>query len=253
MLLSALFAVAIAIAVAALCMRRWSGRTQQRDEAWETLASKTPWHDTPFDTQALVRLPEAAQRYFRFAILPGTPLRPVAVVATRSRSGRTVWDSHTLLAVPHGMQERGRWAGGLLSRLRTLEGDRASGGVQLLFVLPLGDGSPPDASALLVRSLLRAALWTPAALLRDEVRWTGVSDNAARAELSAGSLTASVEITVGEGGRLVSAAAGGTVATTADFMDIAGYRVPRTLVVGDERIEVAGLRYAQAWAGSPHS
>lgn len=245
--------VLLTLAAAAVGVRRACLRARLRDEAWETLASKTPWHDVPFDTDAVARLPDAAQRYFRFAIQPGTPLRPVAVVATRSRGGSPIRDSHMLLAVPHGMQERSLRAGWLLSRLRHLEGDRASGGAWLLFVLPLSGGALPDAGALLTRSLLRAALWTPAALLRDGVRWTGISLDAARAEMSVGGLTACIEIMVDGDGRLVSAVAGGAVAKVGDFLDIAGYRVPRTVVLGDERIEVGGLRYLPAWAGSPHS
>lgn len=70
-LILALFAVAL---VALLGLRLLDWRAEQ--EEWARLKGFQPDNPLPYDPEMVAELPEPVQRYFNFAIAPGTPCIP---------------------------------------------------------------------------------------------------------------------------------------------------------------------------------
>ncbi len=59
---------------------RWTDKRADQ-AAWASLASHQPSAPATFDLSMIAELPDPAQRFFRFAITPGTPLYTVAEIS----------------------------------------------------------------------------------------------------------------------------------------------------------------------------
>jgi hypothetical protein len=78
-LILALAALTAALIVG-LAAWRWSDKSADR-AVWASLASQQLSAPATFDLSMIAELPEAAQRFLRFAIRPGTPLYTVAEIS----------------------------------------------------------------------------------------------------------------------------------------------------------------------------
>lgn len=183
--------------------------------AWRRLVAVQPSSPRTFDTDAVADLPEPAQRFFRFAIEPGAPLRKVACIrmqgeialGNRDKPNYQSMRALQISAAPVGFVWRvsaGRWL-----RLAGSDGamDEVSWSRFWLFgLIPIGraGGSADHLRSAFGRCLAEALFWTPAALLPGEgVGWEQVGVDTARVTVSRDSLQQSVDIEVDPEGRPV--------------------------------------------------
>lgn len=161
-------------------------------------------------------LPDPAQRFFRFAIRPGTPLFTVAEISmagdfslgSKAEPNYMPMHAEQILAAPHGFIWKVR-AGKVLS-ISGSDGaeDGASWSRFWLFgVVPVAraGGNPDHARAAFGRYVAEAVFWTPAALLpRDDVRWEAIDDKTVRVIMTYRGMEQAVDLSVDPAGRLTS-------------------------------------------------
>lgn len=208
----AVLALAIACAVAALALLRRSDRRTDAAIRARLLARQPP-APPPFDPAMLAGLPEPAQRFFRFAIAPGTPLRTVAEITMAGDFGlgtkaapkyqpMTAWQVHALpdgfvwqmssgsIAGSDGLSPEGSW-----TRFR------------LFGLIPVArQGFTDDhRRSAFARAVAEAVFWTPAAVLPGPgITWDAVGPDAARVTVRHGDLTQEVTLTLAPDGRPLS-------------------------------------------------
>lgn len=194
--------------VAALGAWRFMDKRAERAVA-AALHDTQPANPPLFDAAMLDGLPEPAQRYFRFAIAPGTPLFTVADITMEGRlslgsADNPNWMPMTarqVLGAPDGFlwQPRTSFVG-----LSMRGSDAALRGTSwtrfwlagLLPVVRAGDNADYARSAF-GRYVGEAMFWTPAALLPGEgVAWEPLGDDSAQVTLSAFGMKQSVELHV---------------------------------------------------------
>lgn len=189
--------------------------TDQRDAAaaWETLAALAQRDPAAFDLAMIEGLPEPAQRYFRFAIAPGTPLKRVALIEMTGRFGLGDKAEHQfypmrarqILAPPHGFVWAPRIGAGMMrmSGSDALVEGRAWTRFWLLGTIPLvRTAGTRDLARSAAGRLIGEAFWAPATLLPGEgVQWEPVNNDTARAVFSIDGERHAVDLTVGPDGR----------------------------------------------------
>ncbi len=234
--------------------------TQALRRTWQSLLHAGQDPRTGFDPASVDALPDAARRFFRFSIGPGTPLRSVAEVCMRGEIGlgsKTTPNylpmrAREILAPPHGFI----WevaAGQGLMRLSGSDGATTESSwsrFRMLGILPVvrAGGSEDHRRAAFGRLVGEAVFWVPAALLPGTgIRWTGVDADTARVTVDFAGLSQSVDISVAADGRVVSVVLprwsdanpdktfrlqpfGGTLS---DFATFDGYRVPTRVEAGN--------------------
>lgn len=206
---------ATGLAAAAIGAWRWQRDTARVVEAMDTAAAARGGDDTPFDPASVDSLPDPVRRYFRWAIAPGTrPVRRVEIrqegdFAMRPGSWTTftatqhvtttprafVWSASMPMAVVVPVHVRDAYRGGQGSML-----------AKILGWAPVADAhdTPEMANGALLRWLAEAA-WYPTALLPSAgVTWTAVDDSTARATLTDGATTVSLDITFGADGGIAA-------------------------------------------------
>ena len=158
-------------------------------------------------------LPEPAQRYFRFAIKPGTLLQTVAEISmqgelglgSRAEPNYLPMHAEQLLSFPQGFVWR-LSADGFVS----VSGSDAAGNGKswsrfwAFGILPVARaGSNKDhLRSAFGRYLAEAVFWTPAALLKgDGVRWIEIDESTVRVTATYFGLEQSVDLSVDAGGR----------------------------------------------------
>lgn len=193
---------------AALAEWRWRERTA---EAAGRLARGAPsGPPAAFSAAAIDGLPAPVQRYFRAALREGQPMVRRARIAQRGEfllrptpdGWRPFTATHHAAAGPPGFvwDARIRMAPGVavLVRDALIDGTgsmRASVGG--LITLTAVEGTPGMAAGALHRYLAEAA-WFPTALLPSRgVAWTPIDGSSARATLTAGSTTVSLDVHFG--------------------------------------------------------
>lgn len=244
-----LSAALLALGVLALLDRR----AQRRE--WARLAAHQPAQPEPFSEAMLHGLPEPAQRYFRFVIRPGTPLRPVVELAMRGQFGLgtraapryQAMQARQILAAPHGFVWAMRTRGGLpLSGSDSGQWTR----FRLFGLLPVArlGGSADHALSAYGRQAAEAVFWTPAAVLPGPgVAWETLDADTARVTLTRGALSQAVDVHVDAEGRPRRVSFqrwsnanpqrvyrrqpfGGWLA---DFREVDGYRLPFRVEAGN--------------------
>lgn len=176
---------------------------------WERLVALQPVEPARYSPDMVEDLPEAARRYFNFAIRPGTPLLTVAEIdmtgqfslGTKEAPNYQPMKARQILAAPHGFV----WA------MRTTGLVPVSGSdsgrwtrFRILGLIPVArqGGDADHTRSAFGRFVSEAVFWTPAALLPGPgVTWEEVDGTTARVTIRQEGLAQSVDITVDPEGR----------------------------------------------------
>lgn len=237
----------IALALVGLALLLFLDRRAELAE-WDRLASLQPDMPEAFSEEMVAGLPDPARRYFEFAIQPGTPLLPVAVIEMTGQFGLGtredpryqpmaarqilappegfVWSMHSTGGMPVSGSDSGTW-----TRFRILG----------LVPVARAGGGPDHTRSAFARTVAEAAIWAPAALLPGpDVTWSEVDAITARVTVRHGTLSQAVDVTVDDDGRPLQVFLqrwsnantdktwrlqpfGGVMS---DFRDVGGYRLP---------------------------
>jgi len=221
----------------------------------ERLIALQPVAPEPFDPRMVADLPEPARRYFLYAILPGTPILPVAEIEMRGRFSLGSKDApnyqpmeaRQILAAPEGFVWEMRTRGGM-----PVSGSDSGSWTRfrIFGVIPVArlGGDPDHTRSAFGRYVGEAAIWSPAVLLPGPgVTWEAVDENTARVTVTHGDLEQAVDVTVDAEGRPVevifqrwSNANPDKVhrlqpfgAVMSDFREVGGYRLPFRVEAGN--------------------
>jgi hypothetical protein len=208
-----MIAGALVVLVAALQLWRWTDM-RAADAAWERLAAARADLPVRFDAAMIAGLPEPAQRFLRFTILPGSRLGTAVEIRMGGQLSLGTKDdpryqpmrAHQILVPAHGLVWR-LDAGRSLMRVvgsDGMEADRSWVRFWWMGVAPVvrAGGNPDHLRAAFGRVVAEAAFWAPAALLpQNGVAWDAVDADTARATMTHRGMTQSVDIRVDEEGR----------------------------------------------------
>ena len=209
----ALIAVAVTILIA---LGVWRLADKRAVEAvYRNLASYQPSSPAQFDAAMIADLPDPAQRFFRFAIAPGTRLYTVAEIdmegdfslGNKEKPDYIPMRAEQILAAPHGFV----WQVHAGDKIWIAGSDGADDSKSwsrfwLLGILPVAraGGNPNHMRAAFGRYVAEAVFWTPAALLPGEnVRWDAIDASSARVTVTHRGLEQAVDLTVDAEGRPV--------------------------------------------------
>lgn len=217
--LAALLFVGVPAAVIAAALlygqRRWRGTTRTAIARMRTKLS--PSRPVRYDQAEIESLPDPASRYFRSVLRNGQPViagvrveqegemrtgttddswRPmVAVQAFRPLHPGFVWDARIRMARGLAVHVRDSFIGGAGSMRAEFLG--------LVPVLEARD--TPEMAAGALQRYLAEAVWFPTALLPSQgVVWTAIDDRSARATLSAGATSVSLDFRFNAEGEVAS-------------------------------------------------
>ena len=205
----------VALLLGGLLIWLWADHCAN-NSLWRRLVAMQPVDPPVFDTGILTDLPEPAQRFFRFAIRPGTPLYSVSEISmqgdfslgSKSNPNYMPMRARQIIAAPRGFI----WQVKAGKFPMVISGsDAAEDGVSwsrfwLFGILPVAraGGNPDHARAAFGRYVAEAVFWSPAALLPDAgAKWQAVDTNTARVTLQHNGLQQAVEVTVDGQGRPV--------------------------------------------------
>lgn len=252
------FAASAAVILVALWGWRWTDIASDRT-ARQRLISRQPARPAAFDYSMAAALPDPAQRFFRFAIAPGTPLHTVAEITmegefslgNKKEPNYMPMRAEQVLAAPHGFLWKVRagdsiWFTGSDGAVCGESWSR----FWLLGILPVARaGKTADhLRAAFGRYAAEAVFWTPAALLPgDNVRWEAIDNSSCRAILTHIGLEQAVDLTVDDEGRPVKVVFqrwsnanpekafrfqpfGGYLS---DFKEFSGFRLPTRVEAGN--------------------
>ncbi|MEJ2362198.1 MAG: hypothetical protein P8Z75_12350 [Gammaproteobacteria bacterium] len=267
----------VVLCLALLLLRLWDWRADHAE--WTRLVAFQPTHPPRFDPAMVNGLPEPAQRYFRFAIAPGTPLLPVAEIdmggefslGNRDAPNYRRMQAQQILAAPHGFI----WQMQLPGWLPVSGSDAGSPTnswtrFRILGLIPVArmGGDQDHLRSAFGRYVAEAVFWTPAALLpQPGITWQGINHDTARVTVSTGSLSQSVDVKLSADGQPISVSFmrwsnanpekryrlqpfGGKLS---DFRQVQGYRLPFRVEAGNMfgtdayfaffRAEVSAIRF----------
>lgn len=175
------------------------------DELWD---SAVPTGRT-FDPATLAGLPDAARRYLRHAIAPGTPLAGAVRIRMRGRIRLRGW-------LPFTGEEVVVWDRGLIWTatvrmfgLPISGSDRYvdGGGSQrwkLLGLIPVMSASGPDITRSTIGRVAAEAVWMPSVLAGDNVSWNEIDASRAQARFTYAGEEIAYTLEIEESGRLRS-------------------------------------------------
>lgn len=223
--------VLVAVAVLGIAAMRWNARTAEQI-AKLNAARSLPATRT-YDAAQLGGLPVPVARYFRLVLRDGQPLirrarlmqRGQFLVRPTAAGWRPFVATETFVTQPAGFvwDARIKMAPGLPVRVRdSFAGGRGSMHVSMLAVWSLASvENTADAAAGALHRYLAEAVWLPTALLPAEgVAWSAIDDHHARASITSGDTTVSLDFTFGADGRVES------VFTPARMRDVEGRAIP---------------------------
>lgn len=253
-----LFFTVLGLLFCALMLLRFLDWREDRAE-WLRLTALQPANPIRFDPAMVADLPEPAQRFFKFAIAPGTPLLPVAEIdmggqfslGTKDAPNYRRMQAQQILAAPHGFVWRMRlpgWVPVSGSDAGSYSGSWTRFGILgFIPVARMGDDADHLRSAY-GRYVAEAVFWTPAALFPGSgVTWQGVDEDTARVTVTIGALSQAVDVTVNAEGQPVTVSFmrwsnanpekqyrlqpfGGALS---DFREVQGYRLPFRVEAGN--------------------
>jgi hypothetical protein len=203
----------LAVLVAALALWRWMD-DRAAGAAWNRLIAKRAELPACFDPAMLAGLPEPAQRYFRFMILPGAAIGTAVEIWMGGQLSLGKKDdpryqamrAHQLLVPPHGLVWRLEAGDGLMRVVGSdgMNSEDSWTRFWLMGLVPVvrAGGNADHLRASFGRVVAEAAFWAPAALLpQNGVTWEAADANTARATMSHRGMIQSVDIRVDGGGR----------------------------------------------------
>lgn len=254
---TAFLAVVASLFCALMLLRLWDWWMDRAE--WLRLTALQPANPMRYDPAMVTGLPEPVQRFFKFAIAPGTPLLSVAEIdmggefslGTRDAPGYRRMRARQILAAPHGFVWRMRLPGWVA--VSGSDAGSESGGwtrFRILGFIPL---ARMGADANHVRSaygryVAESVFWTPAALLPGpRVTWEGIGPDTARVTVAVGALSQAVDVTLNAEGQPIAVAFmrwsnanpekqyrlqpfGGALS---DFREVQGYRLPFRVEAGN--------------------
>jgi len=273
-----LFLLAAALLMFAL-LRGWREVDRRTDTriAERLLAQAGPAHRI-FDPDALADLPEPAQRYFRYSIQPGTPLRRAVELemegqlglGTKDQPGYRPMRATQLLVPPYGLVWRVNT--GSLSGSDGATPETSWTRFWMFGIVPVvrAGANEDHRRSAFGRVIGEGVFWAPASLLlNDETAWQSLGRDEVRATVRSAGLEQAVDITVAKDGqptrvvlqRWSNANADGTFreqpfgGDLSEFENFDGYRLP-TVVEGGNHIgtpdyfpffkaRVVGISYPQ--------
>lgn len=169
------------------------------------LRNLQPENPPVFNHKMIEQLPEPAQRFFKFAIEEGTPLRFVANIqmtgqfslGSKSNPNYMEMQASQVLTSPDGFVWKMRAQSGHLR----LSGSDSSAWTRFWMggLLPVAraGGDADHARSAFGRNVAEALFWAPAAVLPSaEVVWEAVGQDVARVTVTFQGLTQSVDLTV---------------------------------------------------------
>jgi len=248
------FATLALCAVMLVLWRLTDARADRR--VWHELLRQAGPTGPAFDLSAIEALPEPARRYFRYTIAPGTPLVSAVEIrmagqlglGTKEAPAYRTMSAHQILAPPAGLVWR--LQAGPISGSDAATPDTSWTRFWLLNLIPIVrvSGSPDHHRSAFGRIVSEGAFWVPASLLPGgNVTWEAVDANTARASVTYGGYSQSVDLTVeasGQPSRVViqrwsnanpdktfrEQPFGGYLS---DFREIGGYRLPMRVEGGN--------------------
>jgi len=239
--------------LALLALRLWDGRAEQME--WARLTALQPANPSMYDPVMVTDLPEPTQRFFNFAITPGTPLLTVAEIdmggqfslGSRENPNYQQMEAKQILAAPLGFVWKLR-----LSGVVPVSGSDSARWTRfrILGVLPVArkGGDSDHTRAAYGRYVAEALFWTPAALLPGPgVVWEKVDQNTARVTVRHKGLSQAVDVKVDGDGRPIEVhfmrwsganpekkhrlqPFGGKLS---DFREVQGFRLPFNVEAGN--------------------
>jgi hypothetical protein len=179
------------------------------DQTWQGLQAEAGTE--VFDPAAVAELPEAARRYLRHAIRPGTVLARSVALQMRGRMALTPGADKTPLRARQLLATDGFvWQASVGAGTRRISGHDlfadGEGSMRwfLWGIVPIMQASGPDVSRSAAgRVALEVTLWLPSALLPQAgARWEAVDGARARVHLSVDDERLAPVLTIAEDGRL---------------------------------------------------
>ena len=207
----AAFGVVVGGAVIALAIGawRWNRATAHAVARLDPGRARTE----AFSVEQLEGLPTPVARYFRFALTPGQPLIRQARIAhagdfalRRGEWGPFTSVQHVSAHPPGFVWDASIRVGGLPVRVRdSYRRGEGSMRAAIAALVPMVDqhGTPELAAGALARYLAEAP-WFPTALLPSDIlTWTAVDDDTARATLTDGEVSVSLDFHFGPSDEIV--------------------------------------------------
>ena len=204
----------ILLFVVLAALQLWRLTDQRKaEEARQRLLRNAAGSKSVFAASMVEALPEPARRYFYFSIAPGTPIRTVADIemmgqiglGTTAKPNYQPMRARQILAPPYGLVWQLTAGQGLMqiSGSDGFDGTTSWARFWLMKIFPVvrAGGNADHARAAFGRVVAEAVFWSPGALLPQHgVLWEGVGPDIARATVTLGHMSQSVDITVGEDG-----------------------------------------------------
>ena len=251
-------AVVLLCAAVSALLWRWADVRAERD-LWRRLAAQQPQSPNRFDETMVDDLPDPVQRYFRYSIEPGAPLRTVAEISMegefslgdRAAPKFVPMRARQIIAAPRGFVWRVRAGHNV-----PISGSDAAGfgnswsRFWLAGILPVAraGGDSDHLRAAFGRYVAEAVFWTPAALLPGiGVRWQPLNEASARVTVTLGNLEQAVDMTVDASGQLTKVVfqrwSDANAAKTyqrqpfggylSDYRSFSGFRLPTRIEAGN--------------------
>lgn len=183
--LSFLLIIFVITLFALLALRLWDWRADQIE--WNRLFALQPVNPPLYEPSMVANLPESAQRFFNFAISPGTPLLTVAEIDMGGQLSLGSLDdpnyrqmnAQQILAAPDGFVWKLRLPG-----IMPISGSDSGGWTRfrILGTIPVAriGGDSDHTRSAFGRYVAEALFWTPAALLPSQgINWEKVDENTA--------------------------------------------------------------------------
>ena len=201
----------VVLAFVVLVGAAWRQNDVRRDRAARDLLLSTPSSlPARFDPAAITELPEAAQRFLRYTIQPGTALHPVVEIdmggeiglGSKDAPGYRPMSARQVLAPPHGLLWQLK-AGAIAGSDGILPGNSWTR-FWLFGLFPVArvSGSEDHRRSAFGRLVAESVFWAPASLLDpDRVAWQPAGHDRARAIVSHGGLSQAVDILIRDDGQ----------------------------------------------------
>jgi hypothetical protein len=202
--------VVILVAVTAFLIFMRGRLDRHMTRRWVEL--RPPAGEAGFHPDMVAELPEAAQRYFRHAIQPGTRLARSVYLEMEGRFGlqpgaeKVPMRAQEILAAPHGLIWKASIGSGFM-RFSGYDYYVEGEGAMRWFlwgVIPLVRADAPEITRSAAgRVGMEALAWLPSVLLpQNGIGWESVDEHSARARIQVGSEELAPTIKVAPDGRL---------------------------------------------------